>query len=507
MPRLSSRVVFALGLIAVAAFGVGAGAATDPAPTRSVSARALAIGIVVPGGGGGGTAWVAAPPSATPVTGVGFTYPDTGAVVTAVATSASAAANASSKAVATAGVTDLVLFGGEITADSVLARASAVAGGTGADGDFDGTTAQNVQVFGSPASGEVVALADWGTLTVNAHDSEQSAADGAETYRGSVAALDIRLTADHGGLPAGSEIQIGYAEAAAQSLPAAPESESETVPKPTSAPAPTTPAPSKPEPQPAPKVAPPSGPKPEQPAGPKPEPPSGPKPEPPPAPNVPAPEPEPPPGLFPIPPELSPSLEGGPYVFPVFGSASYGDTYGDFRGDVTYHHGDDIFGELGRPLVAVADGTVFSVGWNKIGGNRLWLRDRQGNAFYYAHLSAFSTLIFNGAHVRAGQVVGFMGNTGDAETTPVHLHFEVHPVSLLYLGYDGAVDPTPYLDGWRRLARLPFPVPPGWAPGASGSNAAPQPGAILLDVSDISSADGLDPPSLQRAIEAPQARP
>ena len=55
-----------------------------------------------------------------------------------------------------------------------------------------------------------------------------------------------------------------------------------------------------------------------------------------------------------------------------------------------YHHGDDIFGQLGQPLVACADGTVFSVGWNKIGGNRLWILDEQGNQFYYAHLSAFA---------------------------------------------------------------------------------------------------------------------
>ena len=44
---------------------------------------------------------------------------------------------------------------------------------------------------------------------------------------------------------------------------------------------------------------------------------------------------------------------------------------------------------LGTPLLAVADGTIFSVGWNDLGGYRLWLRDRQGNQFYYAHLSAF----------------------------------------------------------------------------------------------------------------------
>ena len=60
-------------------------------------------------------------------------------------------------------------------------------------------------------------------------------------------------------------------------------------------------------------------------------------------------------------------------------------------------------------------GTVFSVGWNDLGGYRLWLRDRQGNQFYYAHLSAFSPLAVDGTEVRAGDVIGFVGNTGDAQ--------------------------------------------------------------------------------------------
>ena len=97
-----------------------------------------------------------------------------------------------------------------------------------------------------------------------------------------------------------------------------------------------------------------------------------------------------------------------------------------------------------------------------------------------------------------------MGHTGDAEGTPVHLHFEVHPVSLLYLGYDGAVDPTPYLDAWRHQQDLPFPIAGGWAPAVPGGS-APEPGAILLHMSDISSANGLDPASLRRALTAPKA--
>ena len=96
-----------------------------------------------------------------------------------------------------------------------------------------------------------------------------------------------------------------------------------------------------------------------------------------------------------------------------------------------------------------------------------------------------------------------MGNTGDAEGTPTHLHFEVHPVSLLYLGYDGAIDPTPYL---ARLAAAPEAVRPDrhrlGAQGA-GHDPAPQPGAILIGSTDISSADGLDPSTLRRLAPAP----
>jgi hypothetical protein len=103
--------------------------------------------------------------------------------------------------------------------------------------------------------------------------------------------------------------------------------------------------------------------------------------------------------------------------------------------------------------------------------------------------------------VTAGEVVGFIGNTGDAEGTAYHLHFEVHPVAYLALGYDGAVDPTPYLKAWQEQKDLYLAQVAGYLPGVTGT--APKPGAILLRASDISQASGLDPASLRRAFFAP----
>jgi len=146
------------------------------------------------------------------------------------------------------------------------------------------------------------------------------------------------------------------------------------------------------------------------------------------------------------------------YVFPIDGGASYVDTYGAGRNDIYdgWHHGDDLFAPLGTPVVAVARGTLSLVGWNKLGGWRVWLTDRKGNSFYYAHLAAYARWILTHPHVRAGQVLGFLGRTGDAFTTEPHVHFEIHPhqPAFVGLGYDGAVDPTTYLNKWK-VAHVP----------------------------------------------------
>ena len=151
------------------------------------------------------------------------------------------------------------------------------------------------------------------------------------------------------------------------------------------------------------------------------------------------------------------------FVFPVDGGASYVDTYGGNRSDIYdgWHHGDDLFASLGTPVVAVVRGKLSLVGWNSLGGWRLWLTDKEGNSFYYAHLAGYARWILKHRNVRPGQVIGFVGHTGDAFTTPPHLHFEVHPHQLLKLDYDGAVDPTTYLKKWRvvHVPKKELPAP------------------------------------------------
>jgi hypothetical protein len=162
--------------------------------------------------------------------------------------------------------------------------------------------------------------------------------------------------------------------------------------------------------------------------------------------------------------KVKPPLALRHYTFPVLDPAEYIDTYGAFRSDVpgNWHHGDDIFAPLGTPVVAVATGTINRVGWEHLGGWRLWVRDSAGDEFYYAHLSGYAPGDLHSNRVKAGEVIGFIGNTGDAFTTSPHLHFEIHPRSLLHIGYDGAVDPTGYLDHWTHLThvRVPRPVHP-----------------------------------------------
>jgi hypothetical protein len=449
----------------------GAGGAGSAGTTAGGSARAVAVRVVVPGQAGATAGSISSPPDHAAF-GSSFAYPADGSVITtgAISASVSAASGTSATAATTTQVGSISVFKGEITASSVTGAARGSTSGRNATGNFSGATVTGLTVLGTdtPAAPNVrVPLADWGYLTTLEEGTDSSlGAGGAQGFHGFVSALAIHVTAPHGGLPAGSEIQIGYAEASVQA----------SVPPP-----------------PKPVV---SGPAPKQPKTRKPEKKTPVAPEPTKHGKTTSPP------LVRRPTGLQPRLTAGGYVFPVYGPAQFGDSFGAFRGDVSgnWHHGDDIFAPLGAPIVACADGIVFSVGWNDVGGNRLWLRDDQGNEFYFAHLSAFTPLAKNGMRVRAGEMLGFVGNTGDAQGTPTHLHFEVHPSSLIFMGYDGAVDPTPYLDAWRHLQDVRFSNVASWLAQTGIADPAPKPAAILLQVSDISEASGLDPPSLRRAM-------
>jgi peptidoglycan LD-endopeptidase LytH len=101
------------------------------------------------------------------------------------------------------------------------------------------------------------------------------------------------------------------------------------------------------------------------------------------------------------------------------------------------HHGVDIFAPRGTPALAAVEGTV-RVRTNNLGGNVIWLRDEEGNqSLYYAHLD--SQTVRHGQRVQPGDTIGLVGNTGNARTTPPHLHFGV------YARGDGPVDPMPFL--------------------------------------------------------------
>ena len=140
-------------------------------------------------------------------------------------------------------------------------------------------------------------------------------------------------------------------------------------------------------------------------------------------------------GLIPSLAELGlPTLQ----AFPVQGRCGFTDTWGAARGAGRSHEGTDIIGARGLALYAAMDGTISKMTTGGIlGGTSLRLTAADGTYFYYAHLEAFAANLANGQVVRAGQIVGYLGSTGDTNTP--HLHFEVHPKG------GAAVNPYPIL--------------------------------------------------------------
>lgn len=126
-------------------------------------------------------------------------------------------------------------------------------------------------------------------------------------------------------------------------------------------------------------------------------------------------------------------------MFPVAGEHSFIDTFGAPRdGGRRQHKGNDIFAAKGTPVVAVADGTIALMDTGDLAGQYIGLRHDDGWRSMYMHLNndtpgtddgqaiGFAEGIKEGMHVTAGTVIGFVGDSGNAESTAPHLHFELH---------------------------------------------------------------------------------
>jgi murein DD-endopeptidase MepM/ murein hydrolase activator NlpD len=167
--------------------------------------------------------------------------------------------------------------------------------------------------------------------------------------------------------------------------------------------------------------------------------------------------------------------------FPVAGLASYSHDwwFPRFGPGWRLHQGTDIFAAFGTPVRAPVDGTV-KIHNGGLGGLSVYVVQPDHTYWYLAHLSAVAEGLQEGATVKTGDVVGFVGDSGNAKGGPMHLHFEIHP------GGGGAIDPKAVLDQFISDATALAPkvveayanVQPGATPPAVAPLVAPLESAI-----------------------------
>ena len=135
-------------------------------------------------------------------------------------------------------------------------------------------------------------------------------------------------------------------------------------------------------------------------------------------------------------------------VIPVAGvrESELRDSYGAGRSGGRQHKGVDIFAKDGTPVLAASAGVVVKRATSALGGVSLYLRDLDGRTvYYYAHLQRYRAGLKEGDLVRAGEVVAYVGHTGNAPAGNPHLHFAVYTVS----------DPNRW---WRGRDLNPYPL-------------------------------------------------
>lgn len=151
------------------------------------------------------------------------------------------------------------------------------------------------------------------------------------------------------------------------------------------------------------------------------------------------------------------SALGEPLEMPVAGISRWGlrDSYAEGRSEGRVHRAIDIFAPYGTPVVAAADGRILRFDSGARGGNSIYQLARDGRTrLYYAHLSRYAPGLRAGDVVRRGQVIGFVGDTGNAQPRDYQLHFSIAVLDDLRRWWEGRnVNPYPFL---RDRAPLPL---------------------------------------------------
>jgi murein DD-endopeptidase MepM/ murein hydrolase activator NlpD len=173
--------------------------------------------------------------------------------------------------------------------------------------------------------------------------------------------------------------------------------------------------------------------------------------------------------------------------FPVGGQANFTDDWLNPRFTPVFHlhEGTDIFASSGTPVRSPVEGVVRHSSGGA-GGTAAYVTTKEGHELYFAHLSAYSD-VKPGDSVRVGDVIGFVGDTGNAAGGAPHLHFEIHPRGK------GPVNPKPYLDQWvaQALAAAPLVIST-----LTGQNA---PAAPTVSAALTTSIERITPPRAQLA--------
>ncbi|AOD16065.1 peptidoglycan DD-metalloendopeptidase family protein [Xanthomonas fragariae] len=129
------------------------------------------------------------------------------------------------------------------------------------------------------------------------------------------------------------------------------------------------------------------------------------------------------------------------------------DTFTDARSEGRVHDAIDILAPTGTPVVAVTDGTVEKLFTSERGGLTLYQFDPNGTyCYYYAHLESYADGLAEKQSIKRGQIIGYVGSTGDANPAAPHLHFEIHRLGPEKHWWKGDVlNPYPVLHGDQTL--------------------------------------------------------